>query len=96
MASLDLGCYGDGANGHQHTRERCAGLIEDYANALQLAPRAASETAALVASLRGEMPDDASDELDAEEWLNDRVAHADAWWGWQDGDFGLWPCDGED
>ena len=33
---------------------------------------------------------------EAVEWMNDNVSVPYAWWGWNDGDFGLWPCEIED
>lgn len=89
----EIGCYGDGANGHEHTRKRCAAALTAFA---ERAPREDANAAlALAAELRGDMSDDASEEYDACDWLNEYVAHPSASWGWQDGDFGLWPSEEE-
>jgi hypothetical protein len=29
MKKYELGCYGTGSLGHQHTRERCADIVEE-------------------------------------------------------------------
>jgi hypothetical protein len=83
------GCYGDGAFGHQHTRERCADILRSEvsrAGTLNLNRR-------LLSALTGEMSDDAWEERDAVEILN-ALAWVDGHsWGWRDGDFGLWPCE---
>lgn len=81
LSHNDAGCWGDGSFGHQHTRERCANVLQALG---------CSETE-LLDSLRGPMPDDAWDEEEAEAWLNDFVSRPDGlWFGWLDGDFGLW------
>lgn len=81
-SSLYAGCYGDGTHGHQHTRARCADTIESLAGG--------SDYAEIIAALRGEMSDDASEEDDACEVLEQIACMAGHSWGWQDGDFGLW------
>lgn len=81
-----VGCYGDGAFGHQHTRNVCAAILKFYAEA-QDAPARVWQIAV---ALRDEMSDDAQEEYDACDWLNDHAAVEGAFWGWQDGDFGLW------
>ena len=88
MKAPELGCYGDGSLGHQHTRERCAEMILDVASGLD--GDYYYEGIALVSQLRGPMSDDASEEDEACGWLTDHCSQANAWWGWQDGDFGLW------
>lgn len=49
------GCYGDGAHGHQHVRNRLAHLVAELGRINQ-------DRIDLIASLQGPMPDDASDE----------------------------------
>jgi len=80
----DLGCYGDGTFGHQHTRERCAEIVTSGAGPLKICR-----------ALQGPMSDDAQEEYDACDWLNETCAVYGAVWSWQDGDFGLWPIDDE-
>ncbi len=69
----DVGCYADGALGHQHVRDKMADLLERL---YRHHPRGGnglyweSDIKALVAELRGEMSDDASEEYEAIEWLN--------------------------
>jgi hypothetical protein len=98
----EIGCYGDGTFGHQHTRERCAEVLEHYAEANFTSRGIAAPLAIygyadkptverLAADLRGEMSDDASEEDTACEWLNTHAPFDGAYWGWNDGDFGLWP-----
>ena len=89
-AQPQTGCYGDGALGHQHCRERLAEILEDtghYSN----------HTKILKDSLAGAMPDDAWDEDDAIDLLNSLpISQVDgAAWGFQDGDFGLWPIEAD-
>lgn len=47
---------------------------------------------------REDYPTGAMDELanEAEQWLNDHERLPGHWWGWQEGDFGLYPheCEG--
>lgn len=71
--TTDTGCYADGAAGHGHVRSVMASLLE---NLYRHHPRGgdglhwSSDIKPLVAELRGEMSDDASEEDDAIEWLN--------------------------
>lgn len=94
----ELGCYGDGAFGHQHTRERCAELLLQVAGAFVARGEAVpqrhwGELYSLVDDLRRAMSDDASEEFAACDWLTEHAPVEGAWWGWQEGDFGLWPVD---
>ena len=75
------GCHGDGALGHQHTRNQCASVLLVHGGPPEL-----------VAALKGDMSDDAWEELEACDWLNERAPEGYLW-GWQDGDFGLWPTE---
>jgi hypothetical protein len=79
----EIGCYGDGALGHQHTRERCAAIVRE--NSLDCSDERAIEKA-----LMGEMSDDGWEEDAALIILEANVPVNGASWGWQDGDFGLW------
>lgn len=92
---FDAGCYGDGTFGHQHTRERCADMINSVARYLGH-PGERTTGQELVAELLGEMSDDASEEYDACEWLNEHAPREGHSWDWQEGDFGLWPTDEEE
>jgi len=98
-----IGCYGDGTYGHQHTRDRCADVLAYYAHAnfkargygiplldYQL------DWSSLLEALWAPMSDDAWEEHKAGDWLNEHAPFTDAWWGWQDGDFGLWLEEEED
>lgn len=98
----EIGCYGDGALGHQHTRDQAATVLMHYVNENftsrgQATPKPALyETAdALACDLNKPMSDDAAEEYTACEWLNDHAPFEGAYWGWQDGDFGLWYSDDE-
>ena len=89
------GCYADATFGHEHTRKRCAEVVGEV---LAHVPSrdwssSAAASAMFIASLSGPMPDDAWDEHEAADFLNKHDSHAGFWWGWQDGDFGLWPED---
>jgi len=85
---FEPGCYGDGTFGHQHTRIACATVL----NAVIMPAFANRHVAVkLIDELRGDMSDDASEEYDACDMLNEHVPHEGYTWGWQDGDFGLWP-----
>lgn len=94
MSRFEPGCYGDGTFGHQHTRECCAdlidNLIEEYYAIGSDAERAGSELAQLLQD-----GDDVSEEQEACDWLNEFHGREGYYWGWQDGDFGLWPGEGE-
>lgn len=101
--SPDVGCYGDGGFGHQHTRECCANVIEHYAKENftsrgKRAPHCPSGRMpdALTACLHGEMSDDAWEEDAACDWLNEHAPFEGCYWGWRDGDFGLWRDDEEE
>lgn len=93
----EIGCYGDGTFGHQHTREACSDVLgyfydENFRSRGLHVPSLGDWTPYdLLMALRAEMTDDASEELAACEWLNEHVPFKGATWGWQDGDFGLWP-----
>jgi hypothetical protein len=98
-----LGCWGDGAFGHQHTRQACAATLRHYA--LENFESRGEATPGfdqdfgpmqLAEKLDGEMPDDAWDEDLAIEWLNEHAPFTGAYWGWCDGDFGLWPEEGDE
>lgn len=69
---VSRGCFGDGAFGHQHVRERLATLLEELA-AGPLIPEASTRADAegLAEELRGPMSDDASEEIAGLEMLND-------------------------
>ncbi len=90
--------FGDGALGHQHTRTRCADVIENViASALRDHGngRNRDDAEALIDALRGEESDDAPEEYEAIVWLNKHAAVDGASWGWEDGSegsesFGLW------
>jgi hypothetical protein len=75
----DIGCFADGAFGHQHCRNTLANLV-DYIDQRRLVSR---EFETLSRSLRGEMPEDAWDEYEALDLLNEhcdpRVAFAFEW-----------------
>jgi hypothetical protein len=96
------GTYGDGSFGHQYTRDRCADTLSHYiaenftARRAPVPPQGSLHPEMLVALLRGEMSDDASEEDEACEWLNTHAPWTGASWGWQDGDFGLWIDDSEE
>jgi hypothetical protein len=92
----EIGCWADGTHGHQYTRDACAATLEYYATenfvsrGLAVPEWRSCPIDRLVASLRGEMSDDASEEDDATDWLNEHAPFTGAFWGWRDGDFGLW------
>lgn len=97
-----LGVYGDGGFGHQHTRNACAALLDATADRLRRAGRIVPSVTATVSvwdlaqELRGDSADDLSAEYDGECWLNEVLPFRDAYWGWRDGDFGLWLCEEDD
>lgn len=104
MAALahEAGCYGDGAFGHQHTRERAADVLayyvdENFRSRSLPVPdcTGAQGPDDVCMALRGDMSDDGWEELAAEEWLNEHAPFEGHWWGWQDGDFGLWSDDSD-
>lgn len=99
-----IGCWADGAAGHQYTREACANTLEyfareNFSSRGQDVPGVHYGTVSveqLCSDLRNEMSDDASEEDMATDWLCEHAPFDGAWWGWQDGDFGLWPEESED
>ena len=66
----DVGCFADGTYGHQHIRERLATEVETIARRTVKV----DEVKDLLASLRGEMSDDASEEDEALDFLNSYAA----------------------
>ena len=87
-----IGCYIDGANQPQIEGDvRTVRLAEDFGRLLDRETRNFCRRVELkVATERDyEMSDDFSRE--AEEWLNDNASITYAYWGWDDGNFGLWP-----
>ena len=66
----NVGCYADGANGHNHLRSVLANLLEDITD---------DSSVVLVESLRGPMPDDCGDELDALDILQDATDSRLTW-----------------
>lgn len=91
------GCYADGTNGHQHTRTQCAMRLEAYAWYEEGAGHAerAKYMKETARALRTDMSDDADEETQACLWLGIVAYHPEAWWGWHEGSFGLWPFDSE-
>ncbi len=67
--TIDLGCYADGALGHDHIRSQLALLVQEVDG---FDPD-------LAESLRGEMPDDAWDEDEALNLLNSHTAEGLVW-----------------
>ena len=87
-----IGCYIDGANQPQIEGDvRSVRLSEFFGRTLD------RETANFCLRVEHgvtterdyELSDDFS--LEAEEWLNDNASLTYAYWGWDDGNFGLWP-----
>jgi hypothetical protein len=103
MDHPEIGCYGNATYGSQYVRERLADTLEHFASA-NYASRGqdvpwigsgenAYSTASICRDLRN--PDTLTDgeEYDAVDWLNEHAPFDGASWGFQDGDFGLWPDD---
>lgn len=98
----EFGCYGDGYFGHQHTRQACANILayyaeENFTSRGKLPPvvRGNCTVVSLIAMLGSEMSEDADEETLATDWLNEHAPFTGAYWGWLDGDFGLWPEESE-
>jgi hypothetical protein len=93
----ELGCYADGTHGHQHTRIQCAMRLEAYAWGQEKAGNTerARRMREVGRALRAEMSDDSSEESAACLFLDEVAHHPTAYWGWQDGDFGLWAAEAE-
>lgn len=70
-----LGCYADGAFGHDHVRRVLKDLVEETGGSEDL-----------VNSLQGAMPDDAWDEYEALDWLNEHAASEGCAWEFNCGD----------
>ncbi len=85
----DADVYGSGYHGHAHTRGRCADVLSYTLRRARVSRADEPDCWALVDALRGEMSDDAREELDACEALEVWTA-PDVYWDWCDGDFGLW------
>lgn len=62
LNKTDVGCYADETFGMKHVRDVLAGLVENNCNAPEL-----------VAALRADMSDDASEEYEAIDLLNSEV-----------------------
>ena len=76
--TADMGCHADGANGHEHVRARLAELVE-VVSENTIADERVDDVEAVIASLRGTMPDDAWDENEALEILECHTAEAVTW-----------------
>ena len=88
---IQIGCYIDGANQpHIEGDVRSIRLSESFGRVLDRDTRNFCLRVELdVTTERDyELCDDFSRE--AEEWLNDNRSIPYAWWGWNDGNFGLW------
>ena len=108
MKQYEPGCYGDGTLGHQHTREKCSEVLQGF---VEYRTRTLGKTAQpsymvrrwseIVRALEDEMSDDAQEEYDACELINEIwelnfQPEPTCYWGWQDGDFGLWQDEEEE
>lgn len=82
------GCYGDGRLGHQHTRQLCASMLVYVWSKVDI-----DQPTDIINELCREMSDDASEEQDACDWLNEHDPLENHYWGWYQGDFGLWPAE---
>jgi hypothetical protein len=81
----DVGCYADGAYGHDHIRERLADLVESVG-------RRSLALDKLIEDLRNPMSDDASEEEDALDYLQTFTAEG-VYWAFEGGDLILWEDD---
>lgn len=91
--TFEPGCYGDGELGHQHTRDRCADLLKSI---ITENTKHVGEALELIAALRADVSDDGWEEYVACDMLNDLTEGRrpdDCYWGWDDGDFGLWAAE---
>lgn len=79
----DIGCYADGANGHKHCRAMLSALLTTHG---------AVVSDELLASLRGDMPDDCWDEYEALEALNE-LCTEDVCFEFYEGDLVLMPIE---
>lgn len=87
----DTGCFADGSFGHDHVRATLANLLELM---FRHHPRGGDgvhwgDAAPLVAELRGEMSDDASEEYDAINMLNTLCCASGVYFTLEDGDLVL-------
>lgn len=99
------GCYGDGANGHDHVRAMLEVTLNEAAG--QWCDASGNEPPDFsfygwhdgytvedcTADLALEMSDDAAEEDAALAWLNEYAPLEGHWWGFVDGSFGLWEDD---
>lgn len=76
----DVGCFGDGAYGHVHIRCVLANLLDEHFGDV---------AAGLILELRGEMSDDAGEELEAIDRLNELYAPSGLRFEMIDGDLML-------
>lgn len=91
IIKFDPGVYADGSHGHNHTRTGCARILERAIEANGSVEHLDACMHTILALRTQGMSDDASEEAEACDWLNDHSPVEGHWWGWQDGDFGLWP-----
>jgi hypothetical protein len=85
----DAGCHADGAFGHEHVRDRIAGLLLLLHPAGEDGPHGE-----LIAALAGEPSDDAYEESEALDRLNAACSRA-VYWELDAGDLLLVPFGGE-
>ena len=103
----DVGCYADGASGHDHARKVILTLwlsVVDRAGRGLSIIKAPIQNEVLIEaiagfhstldSLKGPMPDDAWDEEEAISLLQE-VTEDGLAWGFNNGDFGLYPIESE-
>ena len=90
--NISIGCYIDGANQPQIEGDvRSVRLSEELGRVLDRETRnfCLRVENGVTTERDYELGDDFSRE--AEEWLNDNASLTYAYWGWDDGNFGLWP-----
>lgn len=76
LTAKDVGCFADGSNGHDYVRRNLRELLIHFG----------CEDADLLAALRTEMSDDASEEYEAIEWLNDHAIEPMPYFELENGD----------
>lgn len=87
---VSIGCYVEGR--YQTADAGCARVVrlaESYGMALDRDTENFCRRMELDCPRAEEFADEFSQE--AENWLNENHGLAYAWWGWNDGSFGLWP-----
>jgi hypothetical protein len=89
---ISIGCYIDGANQNQTEADaRVVRLSEGFGRTLDREMENFCRRVELDVPTENDLEFSNEMSEEAESWLNDNAALPYCFWGWDNGDFGLWP-----